>query len=103
MRSRCDISKNHRYHALTTSSVLELEDTEVISLTMTIPSDPKIDSFEVIQTPYKKIEDHEIRCDILIPRAKHEGKRLVIVNFHGGGLVCTPLRVLIRRKQLIHE
>ncbi|KAJ5242769.1 uncharacterized protein N7469_001096 [Penicillium citrinum] len=54
---------------------------------MTVPSDPKIDGFEVIQTSYKKIEDHRIRCDILIPKAKHERKRPVIINFHGGGLV----------------
>ncbi|KAJ5980608.1 hypothetical protein N7481_007906 [Penicillium waksmanii] len=54
---------------------------------MEVPSDPKIDNFDILQTIYKTVIDHGIRCDILVPKARHEGKRPVIVNFHGGGLV----------------
>lgn len=57
---------------------------------MSIPSDPKIDNFDILQTPYKKIGDHEIRCDILVPKSAYDGKRPVIINFHGGGLVSIP-------------
>lgn len=59
---------------------------------MVIPSDPKLDGFDIIQTPYKTIGNHEIRTDILVPRAAHEGKRPVLVRIHGGGLVRTPRR-----------
>lgn len=54
---------------------------------MVVPSDPKIDDFDILQTSYKTVTDHGIRCDILVPKTRHEGKRPVIVNFHGGGLV----------------
>lgn len=61
---------------------------------MAIPSDPKIENFDVLQTSYKTIKDHGIRCDILVPKTRtHEGKRPVIVNFHGGGLVLIPIQV----------
>jgi len=86
LRDQCDFRKETTE---VTSSSPSIEATEVVYITMTVPSDPKIDGFEVIQTSYKKIEDHGIRCDILIPKAKHEGKRPVIINFHDGGLVCT--------------
>lgn len=60
------------------------------ALTMSIPSSPKLDGLDIIQTTYKKIGDHEIRTDILIPQTPHEGQRPVIIRLHGGGFVCGP-------------
>ncbi|KAJ5624029.1 hypothetical protein N7510_000338 [Penicillium lagena] len=54
---------------------------------MSIPSSPKLDGLDIIQTTYKKIGDHEIRTDILIPQTPHKGQRPVIIRFHGGGFV----------------
>ncbi|KAI9039368.1 uncharacterized protein KD926_009511 [Aspergillus affinis] len=48
----------------------------------------KFANFDVIQTTYKKVHDHEIRADFVIPKFKSTGKRPVIVRFHSGGLVC---------------
>ena len=49
---------------------------------------PKFSSFSILQTEYKKVHDHGIRADLLIPKSiTAEGKRPVIVQFHGGGLV----------------
>lgn len=59
----------------------------VSSIKMAVSSDPKLDKFDVLQTSYKTVMDHGLRCDVLVPKARHEGKRPVIVNFHGGGLV----------------
>ncbi|CAI7635525.1 unnamed protein product [Penicillium pancosmium] len=50
-------------------------------------TDPKIANFDLIQTPYKKVGTHEIRTDILIPKAAPTGPRPVILRYHGGGLV----------------
>ncbi|CAG8025179.1 unnamed protein product [Penicillium salamii] len=47
----------------------------------------KLAGLDLIQTTYKKVNDHEIRTDILIPQKPHTGKRPVIIRFHGGGLV----------------
>lgn len=48
---------------------------------------PKLAGLDLIQTTYKKVNDHEIRTDILIPQKPHTGKRPVLIRFHGGGLV----------------
>jgi acetyl esterase/lipase len=50
-------------------------------------TDPKIANFDLIQTPYKKVGPHEIRTDILIPKAAPTGPRPIILRYHGGGLV----------------
>lgn len=47
----------------------------------------KFANFDIIQTTYKKVNDHEIRADFVIPKSEFKGKRPVIVRFHGGGLV----------------
>lgn len=57
---------------------------------MAIPSDPKLDGFDIIQTNYKSIGDHGIRADILIPQTEYAGARPLIVRIHGGGLVSQP-------------
>lgn len=50
--------------------------------------DGKFSNFSILQTDYKKIGDHGIRADILIPKSiAAQGKRPVITQFHGGGLV----------------
>ncbi|KAJ5118856.1 hypothetical protein N7526_010493 [Penicillium atrosanguineum] len=54
---------------------------------MAIPSSPKLDGFDVLQTNFKHVGDHPIRADILVPQKPHTGKRPVILRFHGGGLV----------------
>ncbi|KAJ5162143.1 hypothetical protein N7492_007535 [Penicillium capsulatum] len=54
---------------------------------MAVPNDPtKLDGFDVIQAPYKSVGDHEIRTDIVVPQGTSNGKRPVILRFHGGGL-----------------
>ncbi|KAK2753480.1 hypothetical protein FQN54_007870 [Arachnomyces sp. PD_36] len=55
---------------------------------MAIPSHPKIEGLDVIQAIYKQIGDHGIRTDILVPQTPFNGKRPVIILFHGGGLVA---------------
>ncbi|KAJ6111906.1 hypothetical protein N7523_007967 [Penicillium sp. IBT 18751x] len=54
---------------------------------MAIPSSPKLDGFDILQTNFKHVGDHPIRTDILVPQKPHTGKRPVILRFHGGGLV----------------
>ncbi|KAJ5306101.1 hypothetical protein N7508_005116 [Penicillium antarcticum] len=54
---------------------------------MSIESHPKLVGLDLIQTTFKKVGDHEIRTDILIPKKPLDGKRPVILRFHGGGLV----------------
>ncbi|KAJ5377430.1 uncharacterized protein N7496_004839 [Penicillium cataractarum] len=54
---------------------------------MAIPSDPKLNGFDIIQTNYKHIGDHGIRTDILIPQTEYAGSRPLIVRVHGGGLM----------------
>ncbi|KFH41066.1 isoprenylcysteine alpha-carbonyl methylesterase ICMEL2-like protein [Hapsidospora chrysogenum ATCC 11550] len=52
---------------------------------MNVPSDPKLDGFDVLQTTYKTVQGHGIRVDILIPKKPSKpGKHPVIVRFHGG-------------------
>lgn len=47
----------------------------------------KLSGFDLIQTDFKKVQDHGIRADFLVPQTPFHGKRPVIVRFHGGGLV----------------
>lgn len=47
----------------------------------------KLSPFHLIQTDYKKVSEHGIRSDILVPKDSFTGKRPVILRFHGGGLV----------------
>ncbi|KAF7588380.1 hypothetical protein BBP40_005773 [Aspergillus hancockii] len=48
---------------------------------------PKLAGFDLVQSHYKKIGDHEIRADFIIPCSDFQGKRPLIVRFHGGGLI----------------
>ena len=58
---------------------------------MDVPSDPKLDGFDVLQTTYKTVQGHGIRVDILIPKKPSKpGKHPVIVRFHGGAWVSCP-------------
>ncbi|KAJ5692402.1 hypothetical protein N7462_001825 [Penicillium macrosclerotiorum] len=54
---------------------------------MSIPSNPKLDGFEILQHNYKHIGDHGIRADILIPKTKYNGARPLIIRTHGGALM----------------
>ncbi|CEJ62884.1 hypothetical protein POX_c04617 [Penicillium oxalicum] len=54
---------------------------------MAIPSDPKLNGFDIIQTNYKSVGNHGIRTDILIPQTEYAGARPLIVRVHGGGLM----------------
>jgi len=54
-------------------------------------SDGKLEPFNLIQTDYKKVGEHGIRADILVPKAPFTGKRPVILRFHGGGLVSDDI------------
>jgi acetyl esterase/lipase len=51
----------------------------------------RFDSFNVYQTPYKKIRDHEIAVTILVPKELTPGTHPVFVRWHGGGLVSNTL------------
>jgi hypothetical protein len=54
--------------------------------------DTKFANFSIFQTDYKKIGDHGIRADFLIPKALVAGKKApVITQFHGGALVCAEI------------
>lgn len=48
----------------------------------------KLSGFDLIQADFKKVQNHGIRADFLVPQTPLHGKRPVIVRFHGGGLVC---------------
>ncbi|KNG88696.1 hypothetical protein ANOM_003119 [Aspergillus nomiae NRRL 13137] len=52
-----------------------------------IASHEKLVEFDLVQTHYKKVGNHGIRADFIIPHAECTGKRPVIVRFHGGGLI----------------
>ncbi|KAF2257688.1 alpha/beta-hydrolase [Lojkania enalia] len=47
----------------------------------------RFDSFNIYTTSYKKIHDHEIEVNIIVPKDIKAGKYPLIVQFHGGGLV----------------
>jgi acetyl esterase/lipase len=50
-------------------------------------ADSKIQGLTVLQTPFKTVDNQEIRTDILVPQTPFSGKRPVIVRLHGGGFV----------------
>ncbi|KAE8335721.1 hypothetical protein BDV24DRAFT_179091 [Aspergillus arachidicola] len=52
-----------------------------------IASHEKLVEFDLVQSHYKKVGDHEIRADFIIPHAECTGKRPLIVRFHGGCLI----------------
>lgn len=52
-----------------------------------IASHEKLVEFDLVQSHYKKVGDHEIRADFIIPHTECTGKRPLIVRFHGGCLV----------------
>jgi len=47
----------------------------------------RFDSFNFHRTSYKKIGDHEIEVNVLIPKGIAPGKHPLMVKWHGGGLV----------------
>ncbi|KAI9042748.1 alpha/beta hydrolase [Aspergillus affinis] len=47
----------------------------------------KFANFNVIQSSYKRVGNHDIGVDMIIPRTVSTGKRPLIARFHGGGLV----------------
>jgi cephalosporin-C deacetylase-like acetyl esterase len=51
----------------------------------------RFDSFNLYRTSYKKIGDHEIEVNILVPKEIAPGKQPVLVKWHGGGLVSIIL------------
>lgn len=47
---------------------------------------------------YKRINEHAITIDILIPKELRPGKRPLLVRLHGGGLACNnsePRKILV--------
>jgi len=51
----------------------------------------RFDSFNLYRTSYKKIGDHEIEVNVLVPKDLTPGKHPMFVKWHGGGLVSTTL------------
>lgn len=51
----------------------------------------RLAGFDLVQTNYKTVGDHNIRADFIIPQSNYTGKRPVILRFHGGGFVSDPL------------
>jgi cephalosporin-C deacetylase-like acetyl esterase len=47
----------------------------------------RFDSFNFYRTSYKKIGDHEIEVNVLVPKNIVPGKHPLMVKWHGGGLV----------------
>ncbi|OKL61364.1 hypothetical protein UA08_03814 [Talaromyces atroroseus] len=49
---------------------------------------PKFTKFNILQAPYKVVDGHEIRADLIIPKSLPAGRKApVIARFHGGGMV----------------
>jgi dipeptidyl aminopeptidase/acylaminoacyl peptidase len=48
---------------------------------------PKYAKVDIIKTPYKDVNSHEIDAYILIPKNITLGKYPLIANFHGGFFV----------------
>ncbi|EMD63951.1 hypothetical protein GGP41_002725 [Bipolaris sorokiniana] len=46
----------------------------------------RFDSLNVYTTSYKKIGDHEIEVNVLVPKGISPGKHPLMVKWHGGGL-----------------
>jgi acetyl esterase/lipase len=57
----------------------------VIAILYFIPALSQEENFEKYVFTYKKVRNHEIKANILIPKAKQ--KHPVIVYFHGGGFI----------------
>lgn len=51
----------------------------------------RLAGFDLVQTNYKTVGDHNIRADLIIPQSNYTGKRPVIIHFHGGGFVSGSL------------
>lgn len=52
----------------------------------------RLAGFDLVQTNYKTVGDHNLRADLIIPQSSYNtGKRPVIIHFHGGGFVSSPL------------
>ncbi|RDW92725.1 uncharacterized protein DSM5745_00047 [Aspergillus mulundensis] len=51
------------------------------------PTNPRFKGFDLIQATYKRISNHAIRVDVLVPQTPATAERPTIVRFHGGGLV----------------
>ncbi|PSN67611.1 alpha/beta-hydrolase [Corynespora cassiicola Philippines] len=47
----------------------------------------RFDNFDIYTTSYKKIGDHEIEVNVLVPKGVEPGKHPLLVKFHGGGLI----------------
>lgn len=52
----------------------------------------RFDTFNFYQTSYKKIDNHKIEVDILVPKGISPGKHPLLVKWHGGGLVRPVIR-----------
>jgi cephalosporin-C deacetylase-like acetyl esterase len=50
----------------------------------------RFDSFNIYTTSYKKIGDHEIEVNVLVPKGISPRKHPVMIKWHGGGLVSSP-------------
>ncbi|KAF1975792.1 alpha/beta-hydrolase [Bimuria novae-zelandiae CBS 107.79] len=48
----------------------------------------RFDSFNLYRTFYKKIGDHEIEANVLVPKGIEPGKCPVMIKWHGGGLTA---------------
>jgi cephalosporin-C deacetylase-like acetyl esterase len=51
----------------------------------------RFDSFNLYRTSYKKLGDHEIEVNVLVPKGMKAGKHPLMVKWHGGGLVSITL------------
>ncbi|CAK39459.1 hypothetical protein CBS115989_2047 [Aspergillus niger] len=48
----------------------------------------RLAGFDLVQTNYKTVGDHNLRADLIIPQSSYNtGKRPVIIHFHGGGFL----------------
>jgi hypothetical protein len=54
----------------------------------------RFDSFHVHKTSYKRIGQHDIEVNILVPKGTTPGNCPVMVKWHGGGLVSLLLLLL---------
>ncbi|KAH6089888.1 hypothetical protein HBI65_169100 [Parastagonospora nodorum] len=48
----------------------------------------RFDSFDVYKTSYKKVGEHEIEANVLVPKDIKPGKCPVMIKWHGGGLTA---------------
>ena len=52
---------------------------------------PGWEDLDKITATYKTVAAHKLKCDILCPKNLPAGKHPVIIFWHGGGLVRSPL------------